>query len=149
MERVAGGPRGWVALDSKMAWTSRDGRVWSEGLPGPDVATDVIVDDFGFVAVGAVGSWPGDTCGDQRPFAGETWSSSDGRIWERMPVSEEFSTAMAMRLMVVDRTLIGYGHRFPGNSDATPVARWTAALPDLTHPADTSDLGTVPESCGG
>ena len=149
MQRVAGGPRGWVALDSTRAWTSLDGRVWSEGRPGPDVSTDVIADDAGFVAVGYIGSWPGETCGDQRPFAGETWASSDGRIWERMPVSKEFTTATVLRLIVVDRTLIGYGHRFPGDSDSTPVASWTAALPDLTGPADTSDLGSVPESCGG
>ena len=114
MERVVGGPRGWVALDSNRAWTSRDGREWGEGLPGPDVTADVIADDSGFVAVGYVGSWPHETCGDQRPFAGDTWTSSDGRIWERMPVSKEFSTATVMRLMVVDRTLIGYGHRIPG-----------------------------------
>jgi hypothetical protein len=150
IERVAGGPRGWVALGANRAWSSPDGQVWSGGLPGPDVTADVIADDSGFVAVGSVGSWPGETCGDQRPFAGHTWTSSDGRFWERMPVSREFKTAMALRLIVVDRTLIAYGHRFPGNlSETPPLARWTAALPEVTHPADTSDVATVPKSCGG
>jgi len=149
MAVVAGGARGWVALDSKMAWTSPDGRAWSKAVPGPDVVSDVIVDDAGFVAVGFVGSLPGETCGDQRPFAGHTWTSADGRVWQRTPVSQEFKAAMVTRLMVVDRTLIGYGHRLSGGSEEMPVARWTAALPEVTKSAAASDKASVPKGCGG
>lgn len=150
MERVAGGARGWVALNSHMAWTSRDGRTWSKAVSGPDVASDVIVDDAGYVAVGWIGSLPGETCGDQRPFAGHTWTSADGRVWKLMPRTKEFSSAMVMHLMIEDRTLIGYGQRFDATSGETmPIARWTDALPDLAKPAATSDKPSVPKTCGG
>lgn len=147
---LAGGARGWVAIGESQAWTSPDGRAWGEAVPGPDVASDLIADDSGFVAVGYVGSLPGETCGDQRPFAGHTWTSSDGRVWEQMPVTEEFSSAMVTHLVVVERTLVGYGQRIPGEgSDKMPVARWTATLPAVTRAADASDKGSHPEGCGG
>jgi hypothetical protein len=147
--RIAGGARGWVALDSEHAWTSPDGRTWSKPVSGPDVASDVIVDDAGYVAVGWVGSLPGETCGDQRPFAGHTWTSADGAVWERMPVQKEFSRAMVTRLLVVDRTLVGYGQRFGDDPLAgMPIARWTDTLPDLAGPADTSDKPSQPKYCG-
>jgi hypothetical protein len=149
MAKVAGGDRGWVALDGKMAWTSPDGRTWSKGVPGPDVTADLAVDPSGFIAVGFVGSLPGDTCGDQRPFAGHTWTSSDGRVWKRMPVRKEFKTAMVTRLLVVDRTLIGFGQRLAESSDEMPVARWTAALPEISRSAKASDEASVFKSCGG
>jgi hypothetical protein len=149
MARVAGGARGWVALDGQRAWTSPDGRTWSKAVPGPDVTADVVVDPSGFIAVGFVGSLPGDTCGDQRPFAGHTWTSSDGRVWKRMPVRKEFKTAMVTRLLVVDRTLIGFGQRLGESSDAMPVARWTAALPEISRSAKVSDEASVFKSCGG
>jgi len=147
---LAGGPRGWVAIGESQAWTSTDGRAWSEAVPGPDVASDLIADDSGFIAVGYVGSLPGETCGDQRPFAGHTWTSSDGRVWEQMPVTKEFSSAMVTHLIVVDRTLVGYGQRIKNDgSDALPLARWTAPLPDVTRAADAADKGSLPEGCGG
>jgi len=150
ISKIAGGARGWVALGSDQAWTSTDGRTWNEGVPGPDVHEDVIVDDAGFIAVGFVGSLPGETCGDQRPFAGYTWTSSDGAIWERMSVTEEFQTAMVTKLLVVDRTLIGFGQTIKGAVDLDlPVARWTDTLPTLTTPGDESDEASVFESCGG
>lgn len=150
VERVAGGARGWVALSTPdQAWSSRDGRTWGKAVSGPDVASDVIVDDAGFVAVGWVGSLPGETCGDQRPFAGHTWTSADGRTWQRMPVSQEFKAAMVTRLLVVERTLVGYGARLGGDAEAMAVGRWTATLPDVSRSADVSDKPSVPKSCGG
>ena len=115
IDRVAGGTRGWVALGDNRAWTSADGQTWGKGVPGPDVDQDVIVDDAGYVAVGYVGSLPGETCGDQRPFAGHTWTSADGKTWERMPVTKAFESAMVTNLLVVDRTLLGYGQRIEGD----------------------------------
>jgi hypothetical protein len=149
LDGVAGGPRGWVALSPNDAWTSRDGREWGKAVSGPDVASDVIGDDAGFVAVGWVGSLPGETCGDQRPFAGHTWTSADGLVWQRMPDSKEFEAAMVTRLMVVDRTLVGYGARLGGDPESMAVARWTAALPDASRSANASDKASLPESCGG
>jgi hypothetical protein len=147
---VAGGARGWVALDGARAWTSADGKSWSKGVAGPDVDSDVIVDDAGYVAVGYVGSLPGETCGDQRPFAGHTWTSADGKIWQRMPVTNEFKAAMVAKLLVVDRTLNGYGQQLKDNDgNGFPVAGWTDALPDLATPGDASDKASVPKTCGG
>ena len=149
VEDVGGGARGWVALSPNDAWTSRDGRKWGKAVSGPDVASDVIGDDAGFVAVGWVGSLPGETCGDQRPFAGHTWTSADGRTWQRMAISKEFEAAMVTRLMVVDRTLVGYGARLGRNPEAMAVGRWTATLPDVSRSADVTDEASVMESCGG
>ncbi len=147
--RVAGGARGWVALGDNRAWTSADGRTWTKGVPGPDVDSDVIVDDAGYVAVGFVGSLPGETCGDQRPFAGHTWTSADGLTWDRMKVTDEFKAAMVTKLLVVDRTLVGYGQRVKGDDGSSlPVALWWDTLPDLTEPAGASDEASVPKSCG-
>jgi hypothetical protein len=149
--RVAGGDRGWVALDGAKAWTSADGVTWSKGVPGPDVESDAIVDDAGYVAVGFVGSLPGETCGDQRPFAGHTWTSADGKIWERMPVTNEFKSAFVSKLLVVDRTLAGYGQTIKGVDEGNgfPAAAWTDTLPPLTQPGDASDKASVPKTCGG
>jgi hypothetical protein len=146
---VAGGARGWVALGANRAWTSSDGRSWSTGVAGPDVDADVIVDESGFIAVGWVGSLPGETCGDQRPFAGHTWTSSDGQIWERMPVTREFKSAMVTRLLIVDRTLVGYGGRIGDSPEGMTIGRWTAGLPAISRPADVSDKASVPLFCGG
>ena len=107
----------------------------------------MIVDDAGYIAVGFVGSLPGETCGDQRPFAGHTWTSSDGKVWERMKVTDEFKAAMVTKLLVVDRTLVGYGQRIEGDpsGDGLPVAAWTDTLPDITQPGDASDEASVPK----
>ena len=151
IDRVAAGARGWVALGDNRAWTSADGQTWGKGVPGPDVDQDVIVDDAGYVAVGFVGSLPGETCGDQRPFAGHTWTSADGTTWELMPVTKEFKAAMVTNLLVVDRTLHGYGQRIEGDGsgDGLPVAAWTDTLPPLAAPGDASDKASVPKTCGG
>jgi hypothetical protein len=151
IDRVAGGARGWVALDGLRAWTSADGKTWAKGVPGPDVASDAIVDDAGYIAVGFIGSLPGETCGDQRPFAGHTWTSADGKIWERMPVTNEFKAAFVSKLLVDDRTLVGYGQTIEGNADGNglPAAGWTDQLPPLAEPGDASDKATGPKTCGG
>ena len=147
--RVAGGERGWIALGDNRAWTSTDGLTWSKGVPGPDVDSDAIVDDAGYVVVGFVGSLPGETCGDQRPFAGHTWTSSDGKTWDRMRVTSAFKKAMVTKLLVVDRTLVGYGQRIDGGGDGgLPVARWTDTLPDVAEAGDASDKASVPKTCG-
>ena len=150
IDRVAGGTRGWVALGANRAWTSADGKTWSKGVPGPDVDMDVIVDDAGYVAVGYVGSLPGETCGDQRPFAGHTWTSADGRTWQRMPVTKAFRSAMVTKLLAVDRTLLGYGQQISGDGsgDGFPVAEWSDTLPPLTAAGGASDKASVPKTCG-
>ena len=151
VDRVAGGDRGWVALGQNKAWTSADGVTWGKGVAGPDVDSDVVVDDAGYIAVGFVGSLPGETCGDQRPFAGHTWTSADGKVWQRMAVTDEFKSAFVAKLVIADRTLAGYGQTIKGGEDGNglPAAAWTDTLPPLTHPGDATDKASVPETCGG
>lgn len=147
---AAGGPRGWIALGTNEAWVSADGRTFAHVKAGPDVLDpEAIADDSGFVVVGHVGSLPGETCGDQRPFAGHTWASTDGKKWQMMPVSREFKTAMVTQLLVVDRTLVGYGARIDSDAETFDVGRWTARLPDVSRAADSSDKGSRFQSCGG
>jgi hypothetical protein len=148
--RIAGGPRGWVAIGDGVAWHSADGRSWTRATSGPDVAADLIADDAGFVAVGWIGSLPGETCGDQRPFAGHTWTSSDGRTWQRMPVTKEFKAAMVAKLLLDGRTLVGFGNRTDGGfDDRLPVQTWSASLPAVSRPAGASDKATRFQACGG
>jgi hypothetical protein len=153
VHRLAGGKRGWVAVGSSVespsvAWTSVDGRTWADGVSGPEVSEDLIVDAAGYVAVGHVGSLPGETCGDQRPFAGLTWTSADGSTWKRMPVAKEFNSAMVRHLLIVDRTLVGFGERFKENS-GFQAGRWVAPLPELSLPVVAPDEPSVAKSCGG
>jgi hypothetical protein len=147
--RVAGGPAGWAAIGDGRAWTSKDGRSWSNAAPGPDVDSDLVADEAGFIAVGYIGSLPGETCGDQRPFAGHTWTSVDGATWRRMPLTEGFKTAMVTKLLVVDRSVLGFGQRADSGYEEMDVLRWSAPLPDQARPNVESDEASVPVSCGG
>ena len=66
-----------------------------------------------------------------------------------MRVSHEFKAAMVTRLLVVDRTLVGYGGRIISDGENLVIGRWTAALPDVSRAADASDKASKRESCGG
>jgi hypothetical protein len=67
-----------------------------------------------------------------------------------MPVTEAFKESMVTNLLVVDRTLLGYGQQL-SDFDGTgfPAASWTDKLPDLSKPGDVTDKASVPKSCGG
>jgi hypothetical protein len=156
VDGTAGGPRGWVALGSAnetgaaAAWASDDGRTWRSVGTGPDVSSDLVADDAGFVAVGYVGSLPGETCGDQRPFEMKTWTSVDGDAWTLQPSTED-GLASVLQAVVVDRTLIGMGIDWTkgdvGSGTGEPTA-WTAPLPPIAAPATSSDEPTTPKTCG-
>ena len=156
--RAAGGPLGWVALGAQdsatphLAWYSQDGRNWEQAATGPDVYTSVTGVDAGFIATGAVGSLGGETCGDQRDYHGHTWTSADGRTWQRMAVSKDFEWASVSELIVVGRNLVGIGGSYPGSGhfyDAFVPTRWTAPLPRISLADDSSDRPSKPQSCGG
>jgi len=125
---AAGGPRGWVAVGSAnetgapAAWASEDGRTWRSVGTGPDVSWDLVADDAGFVAVGYVGSLPGETCGDQRPFEMKTWTSVDGDAWTLQPSTED-GLASVLQAVVVDRTLLGMGIDWTKTMKTTPSGR--------------------------
>jgi hypothetical protein len=156
--RAAGGPLGWVAFGATdsatpyVAWYSEDGRHWEKAKTGPDVYTSIIGVDAGFIATGAVGSLGGETCGDQRDYHGHTWTSADGRTWQRMAVSKDFEWASVSELMVVGRNLVGIGGSYPGSGhfyDAFVPTRWTAPLPRISIADDASDRPSKPQTCGG
>jgi len=153
---AAGGSHGWVAIGeanesgASVAWASDDGRAWRKVGTGPDVFSDLLADDAGFIAVGYVGSVPGETCGDQRPFEMRTWTSVDGDVWTLQPSGDE-GIASVLQAVVVDRTLLGLGIDWEtpdiGSGTGEPVA-WTAPLPPVAAPAMTSDKPTTPKGCG-
>jgi hypothetical protein len=159
VSRAAGGPQGWVALgvrgsgSTPVAWYSADGVTWERAVTGPDVSTSVIGVDAGFIATGSVGSLNDETCGDQRDFHGHTWTSADGRTWQRMAVSKDFEWAAVSELLVVGRNLVGIGGSYPGStehfSDSFVPTRWTAPLPSTGLVAETSDRPSKPKGCGG
>jgi hypothetical protein len=68
-----------------------------------------------------------------------------------MPVTKGFRSAMITHLVVVDRTLVGYGLRIGDEAinDGMPVGRWTAHLPEIATSADEPDRGSHFEGCGG
>jgi hypothetical protein len=154
--RAAAGPRGWVALGSPgggqtgSAWYSADGETWELAPTGPDVSAAIIGVDAGFVATGAVGSLRDETCGDQRDYHGHTWTSADGRSWQRMPPTADFEWASIAAMLDVGPNLVGIGVSYPGEHFSTSAepARWTARMPRA--PAETtSDTPPPRRSCGG
>ena len=148
---VASGAAGGRIVDRDgTAWFSEDGQDWHGPVSGPDVFDAMIGDPAGFVVTGHVGSYGDETCGDQRPFHGDTWASADGRTWQRMRRTVEFDTAVIGALFVRDRTLIGIGGRLGPEriSDAFRAARWTARLPTVAE-GTSSDRPSAFQGCGG
>ena len=154
--QAAAGPRGWVAFGSPgggktdSAWYSADGETWELAPTGPDVWAAVIGVDAGFVATGAVGSLGDDTCGDQRDYHGQTWTSADGRSWQRMTPTADFEWASIAAMLDIGSNLVGIGVSYPGEhfSSSAEPARWTAPLPRVPGET-TSDTAPPRQSCGG
>jgi len=148
---ASSGDRGWVAIGDGKAWYSDDGDAWHGPVVGPDVAAAVAGDQAGFVVTGHVGSYGDETCGDQRPFHDFTWTSADGRTWQRMRPTKEFESAVIGALFVHDRSLIGIGGRLGAErlSDSFRAARWTSPLPDAARGDEASDGPSKHEGCGG
>jgi hypothetical protein len=154
---AAAGPRGWVALGSSdpdlpdAAWFSEDGTTWEPATTGPDVRSAVIGVVAGFVATGSRGSLRDETCGDPADYHGHTWTSSDGRAWQRMPPSADFEWASINTLQVVGSNLVGIGGRYPREhlSSSFVPTRWTAPLPTDSRPDGPPDRASEPHGCGG
>ena len=149
--RAAAGPRGWVAISPRdSAWFSADGVTWERAATGPDVSSVVIGVDAGFVATGSVGSLGDETCGDQRDYHGQTWTSTDGRTWEHMRPTSDFEWASIGALLEVGPDLVGIGGSYPGEHSSTSFVptRWTAPLPRSGR-TGASDRPSKPQpSCG-
>ncbi len=152
---AAHGLQGWVAAGNSggfgpgVAWRSTDGVTWHRVDGGPDTAVALLADGSGFVATGYVGSLFGETCGDPRPFQAETWTSTDGRVWHKMPNKDSFGEAAITALFRHDRTLTGVGLRQGEDMQEPEAVAWEAALPVLSK--DDSGPGkpsAVAHGCG-
>jgi hypothetical protein len=117
MTAVAGNSLGYVALgfdpdtDEGLAWTSRDGRAWSDAMVVPEFEiqpsiNDVVALGEGFIAYGS-------TARDERAAL---WTSFDGRSWQRvlgMPTSPSSTvnsvTASGTRLVAVGASYVDAG----------------------------------------
>jgi hypothetical protein len=109
MTAVAATSLGYVALgfdpdtDEGLAWTSREGRAWSEAMVVPEFEVQPSINDV--VALGAGFIAFGSTARDERAAL---WTSLDGRNWQRvlgLPTSPNSTinsvTASGTRLVAV------------------------------------------------
>jgi hypothetical protein len=90
--RLAGGPRGWVAVGPQAIWTSSDGLTWTLAathgvpqLPGDQLLVITATAD-GFVAAGTAAVSGGGT-------QAVVWTSHDGVTWQRKTAAQLGLTA--------------------------------------------------------
>ena len=128
-----------VAATDSAGWTSADGITWKAiAALVVDGGNALIADQAGFVIVGERVTGLGCAVGDSEIF-GETWTSSDGRTWHKMPEEAQFNHASLHLLIAEGRTLHGLGLSYLA-SGAPRSTVWTATLPDdsaTTAPAST------------
>jgi hypothetical protein len=150
MESVTAGGPGLVAVgydarnihvtglpsDSVAAvWTSTDGGVWSRvphdevvfGGPGVQVMSSVTAGGPGLVAVGY--DWPGGDAGD---WVAAVWTSTDGRVWSRVPHDEAVFGGLSEQLMsgvtIGGPGLVAVGQARHDQSDDADWVDWVAAV---------------------
>jgi serine/threonine protein kinase len=152
-DRIAGGPRGWLAEGPNAIWTSPDGRTWTlaarHGItpqqPGDSVDVVTGTPD-GFLAAG-----------NQTTSAGQQaviWTSNDGLTWQRMTATQlglqesgvtpgaiDFATSRGADTLIADRGS-GVWLSTSGGSQWTPVA-----VP-VDHGAQTSISGVSFDGSG-
>ena len=155
--QAAQGPRGWVATGTTgsggtAAWTSADGIAWDVSPTGPGAVTSLLEDRAGFVAVGARSTSTGCTSLDSE-FVGQTWTSSDGRVWREIRSEEEWVGEGISQLLQRGQTVIGVGLSYATPNGAPVGVVWTATMPTTSL-----DAGAVPvptprpspaQGCGG
>jgi len=86
--RLAGGPRGWIAVGAQGIWTSRDGQSWT--LAARHGITPMLPGDAMWVlngtAYGFLGAGVG--AGAQGGQQAVIWISRDGLTWQRMTAAQ-------------------------------------------------------------
>jgi serine/threonine protein kinase len=86
-DRIAGGPRGWLAEGPQAIWTSKNGLSWtlaaahgiSPHLPGDSIGVVTATAD-GFLAAGGAGKAGGNQA--------VIWISRDGTTWQRLSATQ-------------------------------------------------------------
>jgi hypothetical protein len=151
---VAHGPLGWIATgdgakEKSVTWLSPDGVTWQAAGAPPPVGPQggLVVDSAGFIAVGFRNTSQSCVALDKDNI-GETWTSSDGRLWRQMPEAPQFKGAAIQMAFVRDRTLIGLG--LDWNVKPAPSVVWTAQLPAASTAAGPTPIPSEkPVSSGG
>ncbi len=130
---VAQGPLGWIATgfgakNASVTWLSPDGATWAAVAEPTPVGSEggLVVDSSGFIATGFRNTSQG-CVAEEKDNIGETWTSSDGRLWRQMPEDPQFKGAAIQTMLIRDRTLIGIG--LDWNPKASGSVVWTAPLP--------------------
>jgi len=151
------GSQGWVVVGTDQdgapsAWFSRDGEHFEvvDASRFPDMVSDVLADDSGFIGVGV--DITGQGCAlDPAEIEGVTITSPDGITWTRMP-GDGWQHKRIEELLRVRRTLIGVGLEYRESEDfGLPVGTiWTAPLPRLDRkpPAQEPLPSLGPGGCG-
>lgn len=161
LRQAAQGPRGWVATGVKgtmveegVAWTSADGITWELAPSAPGPVSALLADQAGFLAVGARSTATG-CISVGFEFVGQTWTSSDGRVWREMVPKDEWVSEGISQLLRRDQTVFGVGVSWEGSATEafrTKGVVWTATLPARSvdtrpSPAPTPRVTPAP-GCG-
>jgi hypothetical protein len=151
-DRIAGGPRGWLAEGPNAIWTSPDGRTWTlaarHGIthqPGDSVDVVTGTPD-GFLAAGS-----------QTTSAGQQaviWTSHDGLTWQRMTATQlglqesgttpgtiDFATSQGADTLIADRESGAWLSTDSGS-------RWTQVTVPVDHGAQGSITGVSFDGSG-
>jgi hypothetical protein len=155
--QAAQGPRGWVATGTTgsggmAAWTSADGIAWDVSPTAAGRVTSLLADRAGFVAVGARSTSTG--CLEMPgEFVGQTWASSDGRVWREIRSEKEWVGEGISQLLQRAQTVIGVGLSYETMFSAPDGVVWTATMPTTSLEAGPLPVSTPRPSptqgCGG
>jgi hypothetical protein len=149
---VAHGPLGWIATSNgattSLTWLSADGATWQAAGEPPPVGPEggLVVDSSGFIGVGFRNTSLG-CVSEDKDNIGETWTSSDGRLWRQMPEEPQFKGATIQTVFVRDRTLIGLG--LDSSVKPAPSVVWTAQLPAASTAAGPTPVPSEKPVSGG
>ncbi len=153
-ERIAGGPRGWMAEGDNAIWTSSDGQTWTlAGRHGitprqrGDVVNVVSSTPDGFLAAGYDGAGASQQA--------VTWTSHDGVTWQRLtaaqlglrepsggsPLGIDFATSHGGVTLIADR---GLGAWLSTDSGA----HWSPVAIPVDHGARASTSGASFDKAG-
>ena len=138
----------WLVLGTgrkwrEHSWTSADGVTWQRITRKHVTGVTALAGyALGFVATGAYGDAPGDTCGTGAPYIGRTWVSEDGVAWTE--VSRSRGVAM-LALAPLDGRLYGLGNSTKNNAGRL----WWGRLPGVESAHGPATLGPLPPGTGG
>jgi hypothetical protein len=152
-ERIAGGPRGWMAAGDNAVWTSPDGQTWTlAGKRGitPRQAGDSI-DVVSSTPGGFLAGGYGETSAGRQAVI---WTSRDGTSWQRLTAAQlelreaglipgniDFAVSQGTATVIADRS----GGVWLSTDDG---AQWTPVTVPVDHGARNSVSGVSFDKAG-